>query len=605
MSGTHVQTGEQAETHYSAFGVPVRLSHAADPLERDRRLRWLHHGAELFLASRAIPRSGLCVEVGAGEGWFSLPFACAFPDWQVLCLEPDAAAVTRLEANVAALGLRNVTCLQAGLHPDLPDIRPAADRRNAAAHLAVERQEKPFQRLVALGHRAEPVPEGTEGAVEVLPALPASALAGLEPDLLVFDAPGAEAAIAETMRTAPTGFLLGQLYAHVRSGLFNPADETAPRQYYLECGEHVLRRDFEDNFPDRRPRLDVVVAMYNTREFIEECVDSVLADGNPDIRVLVVNDGSSDGCEQLVAERYAGNPRVVLLNKPNGGCASARNYGRQKSDASHIAFIDADDRVDPGLFSALLEVARHTGTFVAEGEFQFFHPDRPADAQLVPSYEAEIYTMPGDRCIGPHHYTWIPGDAIAVGQPTIWRRIYRRDFLDRKKIYFPEHIRAFDDQIFQLLVAQYCGALAHVQGHSYHYRQHTAQDIKQGDERHFYSFNMFRAVILRSLDESWPRIDMVVQSLLNTMGWSYSGLRNDLKGIYREAAAAFVTALEKTYGYHIEPHRLRETGIEGLDFLVERRLQEMQNDPVSYGIMRLEDWRWQPELIRMMQSVRR
>lgn len=595
------------EIEVTAFGTSVVLHHGVDSLEQARRLDWLKDGCEMFLASRSLPKAGLCVQIGAGDGWMALPFAKAFPNWTVLCFEADPAAFARLEQNVAALGLDNVTCVAAGFHPDLPEVDvKAPTARGLAAWakgLSKHINPQPFQRLMALGGRLEPVPQGQTGTFEDIPALPLSILRSLPMDLLVLDAPGCEAEIASTLRDCPVSFMLGQLYDHVLSGLFNPTSGAGPREYYLQCGDHVLRRDFEDNFVSRRPSLDVVVAMYNTADYIEECVDSLLADGNDEIRVLVVNDGSTDGCEALVAKRYADNPRVVLLNKPNGGCASARNYGRAHSDATHIAFIDADDRVDPGMFTALLEVGRYTGAFVVEGEFQFFYPDRAEEEQLVPSYEAEIFSIPGDWGLGPYNYTWIPGGDVAVGQPTIWRRIYRRDFLDRKKIYFPEHIRAFDDQIFQLLIAQYCGSLAHVQGYGYHYRQHPAQDIKQGDERHFYSFNMFRSIILRSLDESWTNLDIVVHSLLNTMRWSYGGLRDDLKGIYQEAATEFLVTLEKTYGMRLEHQQLLDTGIDGLDFTVERKRTEVAGDDINYGMMRLESWRWQPEMIRMHRDL--
>jgi FkbM family methyltransferase len=603
-----------AETSYRAFGADVTLVHADDPLERARQLDQYIPGYEAFLASRVIPKTGLCVDVGAGDGWFAIAFAQAFRDWQVLCFEPDAAAADRLRATAQACKLDNVICVTATFHPDtevgdMPGPAPDGLADWAATLGALERPQR-FQRLRALGGRLDPLPSDfapnlpDTSAHITAPTLPLSVLRALSPDLIKLDAPGCEYGIVECLQDCSIGFMTGQLYSYVPSTLFTPTQGAGAREYYLQCGTHALRRDYEDNFANRKARLDVVVAMYNTVEYIIECVDSVLADGNADIRVLVVDDGSTDGCDALVAQTYADNPRVVLVSKPNGGCASARNYGRVQSDASHIAFIDADDRIDFGMFSALLETARYTGAFVVEGEFQFLHHEEDGSERLEPSYEADIYAMPGDQGLGAYDYTWLPGEVIGIGQPTIWRRIHRRDFLDRKDIWFPEHIRAFDDQIFQMLVAQYCGSLAHVRGYHYHYRQHPAQDIKQGDERHFYSFNMFRAILQRSLNESWPNIEMVVQSLLNTMSWSYGGLRPDLKLAYQTAAVEFIVVFHKTYGYMIDAGRLRDTGIEGLDLLVERKLEEVRHDPVNYGMIQQDTWCWQPEMIRMMKAAR-
>lgn len=593
----------------AAFGQHIALEVRRDQPETDRRLRDLKSCQERFLASRVLPRSGLCVDIGAGEGWFAVPFALAFPKWSVLCFEPDPDAFARLAANVKRHGVKNVTCIPAAFHPGLT--APQAEARMAGNIDLPKSLQKAlaapvpaiFTPVLALSPRISPAATTSPDTIS-RPALALDLLAKLSPDLLKFDAPGSENAIARTLRDVPVGFVTGPLYTHVPSNLFHPRGDAGPREFYLPYREYALRRDYEDNFPTRRPGLDVIVAMYNTPDYIVDCVDSILADDNQDIRVIVVDDGSTDGCGDLVAQHYKGNRRVQLLRKANGGCASARNYGRQHSDANHIAFVDADDRVDPGMFTALLETARYSGAFVVEAEFCFLTLDEDGKDVLTPSYEAETYPLAGDTCIGPYDFSWIAGWAIAVGQPTIWRRVHRRDFLDRKNIWFPEHVRAFDDQIFQLLVAHYCGTLAHLKGYAYHYRQHPAQDIKQGDERHFYSFNMFRSILLRALDENWPDISSVARSLLNTLNWSYSGLQDDLKPLYQEATAEFLAIVTKTFDHRFTSQDLENTGIEGLEFLLSRHVQRMEMAPVNYGFMRLESWRWQPEFIRMMRAVK-
>ena len=84
------------------------------------------------------------------------------------------------------------------------------------------------------------------------------------------------------------------------------------------------------------------------------------------------------------------------------------------------------------------------------------------------------------------------------------------------------------------------------------------------------------------------------------MAWSYSGLRDDLKPIYSDAAVEFLAVYEMTFGEKVPKRMLERTGIPGLSFLVPLRVQKMAAKQVSYGMMRLESWRWQPEFIRMM-----
>ncbi|NVK13352.1 MAG: glycosyltransferase [Rhodobacteraceae bacterium] len=600
------------QTPVSAFGQTVELLHPAASGEAAAALWDLSHIYERFLASRALPRAGLFADTGAGSGWTAVPFARAFPAWQVVCFEADDAAFACLQENVRRLGLENVACIHAAFHPDLPVPAELPPQRAAGSpdlpeplRAALEAPgQAGYRRLPGLGQRLAPASAAEGGQKLTGPALPPMLLEALSPDLVKLDAPGAEQALAGALRQARTGFVMGQLFEYLPSALLRPEDPEQHREIYLPHGPHVLRRDYEDGFAARLPQLDVVVAMYNTRGYIQECVDSLLADGNPDIHVLVVDDGSTDGCGDLVEELYGSNPRVQLLRKPNGGCASARNFGRLRSRAAHIAFVDADDRVDPGMFSALLEVARYTGFNMVEAEFALLETSPEGRDSLTPSHEKELYARGADRRLGGIEYLTQPGTELMRGQPSIWRRVHRRDFLDNKNIVFPEHVRAFDDQIFQLLSAQYCGPMAHVFGHAYHYRQHPAQDIKQGDERHFYSFNMFREVFRRAQQDAWPDLRPATDSLLNTMHWSYGGLRDDLKPVYQDAAVEFLAMLDKSFGEGVlEGMDLARTGIGGLEFLLNLRLREMRDSPMDYAMVQMEDWRWQPEFIRMMQAA--
>ena len=646
--GQNAGAGALQLQHLRGFGQEVEILHsegeapagALRPQVQD--LRQIY---ELFLASRVLPKQGTCLDIGAGAGWFALPFAAAFPGWRVLCLEADVARYQALEATIRRSELKNISCFHGGFHPSAVPVSVPEEVKEQAlnwqqtgiyppASLAEALQQAApaqFCTLPGLEDRLAPAGTALGGAPQSSPGFDPALLTALAPDLLRLEAPGVERDLARALRLAPTRFVTGRLFAHVPSaelipqgqglgqgkGLGQGPDEASCcRQIYLPYGPHVLRRDYEDAMAGRRAGLDVVVALYNGRDYIAECLDSLLAQDVPEIRVLVVDDGSTDGSGDLVAARYGDHPRLTLLQKPNGGCASARNYGRTHSDASHIAFVDADDRVDPALFAQLLELARYGGFNIVEGEFLLFEtPDQGPDqgpelgaeggAELrQPSYEtARFATGPSHR-LGEISYCLRPSLEMMQGQPTIWRRIYRRDFLDHRDICFPEHVRAFDDQIFQLLCAQHGGEMAHVFGVSYHYRQHSGQDIKQGDSRHFYSFNMYRQVFLRAEREAWPDILPVVESLLNTMAWSYAGLRQDLKDSYQQAAVAFLVMLAKGFGpWLLQAVSLQRVGIEGLEFLVAQRLHDSAHQPVDYGMLHMEDWRWQPEFIEMQRAL--
>jgi hypothetical protein len=108
--------------------------------------------------------------------------------------------------------------------------------------------------------------------------------------------------------------------------------------------------------------VDIVVDNYNYRRFVAEAVESALHQTHPVVRVIVVDDGSTDGSQELLRGYGA---RVELVLKDNGGQASALNAGFARSRGDVVIFLDADDLLRPGaaalaasVFAAAPEVVR-------------------------------------------------------------------------------------------------------------------------------------------------------------------------------------------------------------------------------------------------------
>ena len=111
----------------------------------------------------------------------------------------------------------------------------------------------------------------------------------------------------------------------------------------------------------RNPAITVIVPLYNGAPFIEEALNSVLAQTRPPARILVIDDGSTDGGPDIVRD-MAGRHDIALVRKENGGQASARNLGVSLSRTPLVAFLDQDDIWYPDHLSELavpFQTARH------------------------------------------------------------------------------------------------------------------------------------------------------------------------------------------------------------------------------------------------------
>ena len=99
------------------------------------------------------------------------------------------------------------------------------------------------------------------------------------------------------------------------------------------------------------PSVDVVIPVYNGASTVESAVASIQEQTVRDIRILVVNDGSTDGSRAILERMAAADPRVVLLNRENGGIVDALNAGLAACTAELVARHDADDLALPDRFA--------------------------------------------------------------------------------------------------------------------------------------------------------------------------------------------------------------------------------------------------------------
>ena len=91
--------------------------------------------------------------------------------------------------------------------------------------------------------------------------------------------------------------------------------------------------------------ISVVIPLYNKASHIAKTLECVLAQTYADYEIVVVNDGSTDNSAEIV--RSFSDPRVRLIDQPNGGVSSARNRGTQEATGEYVAYLDADDEWEP------------------------------------------------------------------------------------------------------------------------------------------------------------------------------------------------------------------------------------------------------------------
>lgn len=106
------------------------------------------------------------------------------------------------------------------------------------------------------------------------------------------------------------------------------------------------------------PLFSVIIPVYRGEAFLKGCVDSLLAQTMGDFEALLIDDGSPDGSGALCDALAAGDSRLRVIHKPNGGVTSARNRGIQEARGRWILFLDQDDRFYPHTLASISEALK-------------------------------------------------------------------------------------------------------------------------------------------------------------------------------------------------------------------------------------------------------
>lgn len=139
-----------------------------------------------------------------------------------------------------------------------------------------------------------------------------------------------------------------------------------------------------------RGLVSIITPIYNGAKYVSETIDSVLKQTYPHWEMIVVDDGSKDESPRIVSEYAKCDGRIILLQQPNGGSASARNNGIRNAKGQYIALLDADDLWEPAFLESQLELMKKKNAIVVHASYKRIN--EKSEEILKPYRTKEIVT---------------------------------------------------------------------------------------------------------------------------------------------------------------------------------------------------------------------
>lgn len=127
--------------------------------------------------------------------------------------------------------------------------------------------------------------------------------------------------------------------------------------FSIDASKESGVKDMRDENMDNE-MISVIVPVYNIRAYIKECIDSIICQTYRNLEIILVDDGSTDGCGEICDRYEKADARVRVVHKQNGGLSSARNCGISLSKGKYLLFVDGDDKIDVKMCEILIHILR-------------------------------------------------------------------------------------------------------------------------------------------------------------------------------------------------------------------------------------------------------
>ena len=223
--------------------------------------------------------------------------------------------------------------------------------------------------------------------------------------------------------------------------------------------------------------ISVIVPVHNGQRYLKNCIDSIEAQRYDNLEILVVNDGSTDGTAAVCEELKKTCENVQVFTLKDVGVSAARNYAMERVRGEYITFVDADDRLCPGVLDYLYERIKATGSDLAGCRFVPWsteedwgrimagkQPERTAEGM-----QASTGAPMEEACFDSCHYL---KDCILQDNCRCWSKLYRKGLIDQ--VRFREGLTVGEDMLFLVDLLPFLGRAVETAYLGYGYYQNPA-----------------------------------------------------------------------------------------------------------------------------------
>lgn len=189
------------------------------------------------------------------------------------------------------------------------------------------------------------------------------------------------------------------------------------------------------------PKISFIIPIYNISQYLEECIDSLIAQTSSQHEIILVNDGSTDGCRDI-CERYKEcRNNIYVINKSNGGLVSARKAGIDLARGDYISCVDGDDFIKSTFVEEMTNVIdKYHPDIICSGYYVYY--EGSCVEKKIPYGRGLLDKEAIRKTIFPKLFENSQGESIPAN---IWGKCYRRELYIEEQLAVDNHIKMGED----------------------------------------------------------------------------------------------------------------------------------------------------------------
>lgn len=213
-------------------------------------------------------------------------------------------------------------------------------------------------------------------------------------------------------------------------------------------------------------RVSVIIPCHNAAKYLDQCLESIISQTYRNLEIICIDDGSSDATPTILAHSARKDNRIKIVSQSNHGIAAARNAGLKIATGDYIAFVDADDWLEPNTLEKIF--ATHDEDIICFSYYRNFKEGQVAkNLGLEGNFDAEYIQR---RIIGlvENELKDITSfDALT----TCWGKLYKRNLIGPVRFRNLKDFGTWEDGIFNLEVLENPCTVRIINEPYYHYRK--------------------------------------------------------------------------------------------------------------------------------------